>query len=79
MCSSDLDRMLVVDEDYRGFGVTSEVIATVAETMGRAAPLMSRLAPDVPVPASLVLEQETVPSAASITAAVRTMMREDAR
>ena len=51
----------------------------MAETVGRAAPLMSRLAADVPVPASLVLEQETVPSAASITAAVRTMMREDAR
>ena len=71
------ERLLIVDEDYRHFGFTGEVMATVAETLGRDAPRMSRLAPEVPVPASLVLEQEVVPSAAMIAAAARALLRKD--
>jgi pyruvate/2-oxoglutarate/acetoin dehydrogenase E1 component len=59
-------RMLVVDEDYGAFGVCSEVIAVVAEGLGRHAPLMARLAPSSPVPASARLESAVVPSAVSI-------------
>jgi pyruvate dehydrogenase E1 component beta subunit len=61
--------LLVVDEDYRDFGVCAEVIATVAEELGGSAPPMARLAPDVPVPASRQLEQELIPSSRSIAAA----------
>jgi acetoin:2,6-dichlorophenolindophenol oxidoreductase subunit beta len=73
------DRLLVVDEDYRGFGCTGEVMATIAEILGRDAPLMARLAPVVPVPASLVLEREIVPSAASIGSAARKLLHGDTR
>jgi acetoin:2,6-dichlorophenolindophenol oxidoreductase subunit beta len=75
--ASSTECLLVVDEDYRGFGFASEVIAVVAESLGRAAPRMARLAPSVPVPASLVLEQEVVPNVASIATAARHLLSMD--
>jgi pyruvate dehydrogenase E1 component beta subunit len=54
--------VLVVDEDYEPYGLTGEVMATIVERLGRQAPAMARLAPTVPVPASLVLEQQVLPS-----------------
>jgi acetoin:2,6-dichlorophenolindophenol oxidoreductase subunit beta len=71
-------RLLVVDEDYRGFGFTAEVMAVIAEALGRDAPLMARLAPDVPVPASLIMEEQVVPGAAAIAAAARKLMDKEA-
>lgn len=70
--------LLVVDEDYRGFGFTAEVMAVIAETLGRDAPLMARLAPEVPVPASLILEEQVVPGAAAIVAAACKLMDKEA-
>lgn len=67
--------LLVVDEDYRDYGMCGEVIATVAEGLGGAAPAMSRLAPDLPVPASKPLEQALIPSPDSIAAAARRLVR----
>ena len=65
--------LLVVDDDYAQYGMTAEVIATVAEGMGPAAPRMARHGVDVPIPASRPLEEEVVPSADSITRAARVL------
>jgi len=69
-------RLLVVDEDYRSFGLTSEVIASVAERIhGKLEAPPRRIAyPDVPVPYSRPLEQYVLPNADKIVDAVRGMM-----
>ncbi|MGN6300133.1 MAG: alpha-ketoacid dehydrogenase subunit beta [Angustibacter sp.] len=68
-------RLLVVDEDYLGFGLSGEVITRVLERLGPQA--LQQVArhglPDVPVPAALTLEQAVVPRAGSIAQAVRDM------
>lgn len=66
--------LLVVDEDYRDYGMSGEVIATLAERLGRDAPRMARHAPTVPVPAAANLEAAVVPSAASIAAAALALL-----
>ena len=65
------DALLVVDDDYADYGMCGEVIATVAEALGRGAPRLARHALDVPIPANRALEEAVVPSAASIAAAAR--------
>jgi acetoin:2,6-dichlorophenolindophenol oxidoreductase subunit beta len=67
--------VLVVDEDYRGFGMCAEVMATIAEALGPAAPRMARHAPDVPVPANKALEELLLPGPASIADAARALAR----
>lgn len=66
-------RLLVVDEDYLGFGLSGELITRVVERLGLAG--VQQVArhglPDVPVPAALTLEQAVVPRVASIAAAAR--------
>jgi pyruvate dehydrogenase E1 component beta subunit len=66
-------RLVVVDEDYQSFGVTAEIIASVAETdpaMLKAAP--RRVAyPDIPIPYSRPMEQFALPNADKIADAVR--------
>lgn len=74
---SKTGRLLVVDEDYLSFGVTGEIIARVAENLGRftlkAAP--RRLAiPDVNIPYSPALENQVIPQAACIVDAVQALM-----
>lgn len=68
--------LLVVDEDYSAFGTTAEVIATIAERLGPAAPRMARHALEVPIPASATLERAVVPSVDSIVAAIRRQLGE---
>jgi pyruvate dehydrogenase E1 component beta subunit len=64
-------RLLVVDEDYRSFGVTGEVIARVAEHDLDRLESVRRLAmPDVPVPYARPLENAVNPSTAAIEDAV---------
>jgi acetoin:2,6-dichlorophenolindophenol oxidoreductase subunit beta len=70
-----VSNILVVDEDYCDYGMTAEVIASIAERLGGDAPRMARHALEVPQPASLVLEEEVVPSQASIVAAARKLVR----
>lgn len=69
-------RLVVVDEDYRSFGVSGEVVATVAETdpgLLRAAP--QRIAvPDVPIPYAHDLEYAVLPRQDRIEQAVRTVL-----
>ena len=66
-------RLVVADEDYRSFGLTAEVIASVVETdpgLLRSAP--RRVAfPDIPVPYSRPMEQFAMPDADKIRAAVQ--------
>ncbi len=70
-------RLLVVDEDYKSFGVTAEIIASVAEEgIALAAPPQRVAHPDVPIPYSRPLEQFTLPDADDITAAAQDLMTE---
>jgi pyruvate dehydrogenase E1 component beta subunit len=63
--------LVVVDEDYRSFGVTGEVVASVADEALGALDAAERVAvPDVPIPYSRPLENEVVPDIGDIEAAV---------
>jgi len=66
-------RLVVADEDYRNFGLTAEVIASVVETdpgLLRSPP--RRVAfPDIPIPYSRPMEQFALPDADKIRAAVQ--------
>jgi pyruvate dehydrogenase E1 component beta subunit len=66
--------VLVVDEDYRDYGMSGEVIASIAERLGPAAPRLARHAPDVPLPANKALEESVLPGPASIASAVRDLL-----
>ena len=64
--------LVVVDEDYRSFGVTGEIISRVAEEDLDALNNVERLAiPDVPLPYSRPMENEVIPDSADIEAAVK--------
>jgi pyruvate dehydrogenase E1 component beta subunit len=67
--------LLVVDEDYLSFGMSGELIAIVCEQLWERRPRVGRLAvPDVPIPASRLLEQAVVPSVQSIVAAAKRLV-----
>lgn len=66
-------RLVVVDEDYRSYGLTGEVITSVVEDNPanlRSPPRRVAL-PDVPIPYSRPLEDAMLPNAERIAAAVR--------
>ena len=69
-------RLLVVDEDYKSFGLTGEIAAIVAETDPTMLKKpMTRLAvPDVPIPYARTLEYGILPTREKIAAAVRDLM-----
>jgi pyruvate/2-oxoglutarate/acetoin dehydrogenase E1 component len=69
-------RLLVVDEDYRGFGLSGELITQVLERVGPAglSALARHAVPDVPIPAARTLEEAVVPSAESVLAAARGLL-----
>jgi len=69
-------RLLVVDEDYRSYGMTGEVIATAMEGAFDYFDVPpARLAvPDVSIPFSKPLEDFVLPSRDKIVAAVRELM-----
>ncbi len=66
-------RLLVVDEDYRSFGLSGELVARSFEALGPSGlRAVRRLAePDVPIPAAKALEDVVIPSTAAIVAACR--------
>ena len=65
-------RLVVVDEDYRSFGVTGEVVAVAAEEGLDDLEAVRRVAmPDVPIPYARPLERAVNPDAADIEAAIR--------
>ncbi len=69
-------RLLVVDEDYRSFGMTGEVIATVVEGAFDYldAPPARLALPDVPIPYTRPLEQYVLPSRERIVTAARELV-----
>jgi len=71
-------RVLVVDEDYKSFGMSGELLALIAEEAldYLDAPPKRLAVPDVPIPYSRPLEQFIAPSVESIAQAVRDLMAE---
>ncbi len=69
-------RLLVVDEDYRSFGVSAEVMAVAIEEAFDYldAPPVRLAYPDVPVPYSRPLEQFCLPNADTIAAAASALV-----
>jgi pyruvate dehydrogenase E1 component beta subunit len=69
-------RLLVVDEDYRSFGLSGELVTRTVEALGPGGFRgVRRLAePDVPIPAAKSLEDVIIPSVASIAAAARDLV-----
>ena len=69
-------RLLVVDEDYRGFGLSGELITQLFERLGPAGltAFARHAVPDVPIPAARPLEEAVVPSAESVLAAARGLL-----
>lgn len=69
-------RLVVVDEGHLSCGVASEIAAIVADEgfASLKAPIARVTRPDVPTPASLVLETEHTPTAKKICEAVRQVM-----
>ena len=63
-------RLLVVDEDYKSYGVTAEIAAIAAEEglYDLEAPVKRLALPDVPIPYSRPLEQFVLPNADKIVA-----------
>jgi pyruvate dehydrogenase E1 component beta subunit len=66
--------LVVVDEDYRSFGVSGEIVASVADAALDSLEAVERVAlPDVPIPYARSLETEVTPGATDIEAAVRSI------
>ncbi|MFC4990088.1 alpha-ketoacid dehydrogenase subunit beta [Saliphagus infecundisoli] len=75
---SKTGRLVVVDEDYRSYGVTSEVIASVAEDGLADLDAVERVAlPDVPIPYARPLEDEVIPDTDDITTAVHSVLSDE--
>jgi len=71
-------RLVVVDEDYRSFGVTGEVVASVADRDLGALDAVERVAvPDVPIPYARPMEDEVIPDAGDIEERVRAVLSEE--
>ncbi len=69
-------RLLIVDEDYRSYGMSGEIISTVTESGVSLKFPPQRIAyPDIPVPYSRVLESFALPDKAKIKDRIKEMMR----
>ncbi len=69
-------KLLIVDEDYKGFGMTGEIAAIVAENAldYLDAPIKRLAVPNVPIPYSRPLEQFVIPSVEAIANAARSLV-----
>ena len=69
------NRLLVVDEDYRSFGLSGEIVSRVAEDDPDAFRSVSRLTvPDTPVPYSPALKETMMPGVEDIVDEVRNVV-----
>ncbi len=68
-------RLLVVDEDYRGFGLSAELITRVFESGVSPISFGRHAVPDVPIPGALSLEKAVVPQTSSISEAIRKVVQ----
>ncbi|MEM7342041.1 MAG: alpha-ketoacid dehydrogenase subunit beta [Actinomycetota bacterium] len=73
---SKTGRLLVVDEDYKSFGLTGEIAAIVAETDPTmlSKPVVRLAVPDVPIPYARSLEYGILPTRERIADAVKGLM-----
>jgi len=71
-------RLVVVDEDYRSYGMTAEIAAIVSEEAlyELESPIKRLAIPDVPIPYSHVLEDFVLPGPTQIAETVKQMMNE---
>lgn len=71
-------RLLVVDDDYKSYGLSGEIICSVVEVAGGELKVMpARIAhPDVPIPFSRTMEQYALPNSEKIVSAARRLMQE---
>lgn len=70
------NRLLVVDEDYRSFGLSGELIARVTESVSETLESVSRLTvPDTPIPYSPTLKEELNPRAEDIMTEAQGLVR----
>lgn len=71
-------RLVVVDEDYRSYGMTAEIAAIVSEEAlyELESPIKRLAIPDVPIPYSHVLEDFVLPGPDKIVETVKQMMDE---
>ncbi|NHN60084.1 MULTISPECIES: alpha-ketoacid dehydrogenase subunit beta [Halorussus] len=70
-------RLVVVDEDYRSFGVTGEIVARTAEEGLGDLEAVERVAvPDVPIPYARPMEDEVIPGVEDISQAVQNAHQE---
>jgi acetoin:2,6-dichlorophenolindophenol oxidoreductase subunit beta len=67
-------RLVVVDDDYLSYGVSAEIIATVAEACTLLARPRRLAYPDIPVPFARPLEQFALPNAAKLVELVWSVM-----
>ena len=72
-------RLLVVDDDYKSYGLSGEIICSVVEVAGaELKALPARIAhPDVPIPFSRTMEQYALPNSDKIVSAARRLMQEN--
>lgn len=70
-------RILVVDEDYKSYGMSGEIITSVVEQMGdKFKSLPKRLTyPDIPIPYSRALEKFALPDKEKIINIVKNMFK----
>jgi len=70
-------RILVVDEDYKSYGMSGEIITSVVEHMGdKFKSLPKRLTyPDIPIPYSRALEKFALPDKEKIVNIVKNMFK----
>ncbi|GAB6276190.1 MAG: alpha-ketoacid dehydrogenase subunit beta [Rectinema sp.] len=70
-------KLLVVDEDYLGFGLSGEIAAIAADEAFAYldAPVKRLAVPNVPIPYSRPLEQFVIPNAEAIAEAARSLAR----
>jgi pyruvate/2-oxoglutarate/acetoin dehydrogenase E1 component len=68
---------VIVDEDYQSFGLSGEIVATIADTDPSLlkAPVQRVAHPDVPVPYARVLEYAALPTRDKIEAAISAVMK----
>jgi pyruvate dehydrogenase E1 component beta subunit len=70
-------RLLIVDEDYLGFGLSGEISAVIAENLDSVslkAPIRRLAVPNVPIPFSRPLEQFVIPQVSNIVLAAQELM-----
>ena len=70
-------RLLIVDEDYLGFGLSGEIAAVIAENLDSIslkAPIKRLAVPNVPIPFSRPLEQFVIPQVSNIVLAAQELM-----